>query len=173
MFRIVSIFALLFAMTSARADDAVKAAAAKRVAEELSEAMMARHYDKVVDRTFDKLVAAAGGREKIIKIIQSGIQRGENEGMKIISLKVGEPGELHHEGENSFLVVPTTTQVRFPKATGVLNGYMLGISKDSGKTWKFLEGNNLESETARTLFLPKLPATLKLPKKAEPIITND
>src|SRR5262249_27821934 len=45
------------------------------------------------------------------------------------------------------------------------NGFLLGESKDSGKTWKFVDGAGLlKDRESLKAFFPNLPSDLKLPE---------
>ena len=55
----------------------------------------------------------------------------------------------------------------------VSKSYLLGISSDGGKTWKFADGAGLDKKESRDKTLPKLPAELQLPMIEPPAITKD
>jgi hypothetical protein len=56
--------------------------------------------------------------------------------------------------------------MKHPKGKFIVKSYLLGISSDNGKTWKFVDGAGLDDKI--TGGLPKLPAKLKLPEKQKP-----
>jgi hypothetical protein len=83
------------------------------------------------------------------------------------------PGEFLTEGDYTFVVVPTKLDMTIPCGKAVAKSYLLGISPDGGKTWKFVDGSGMENKEFREKGLPKLPAKLKLPVKEMPEITKD
>ena len=57
------------------------------------------------------------------------------------------PGDFYTEGDNTFVIVPETVEIQLPKDKMEVKSYLLGISADDGKTWKFLDGAELKSAT--------------------------
>ncbi len=173
MLRFVFGFLLVALISQANAGDSSQARAAKKAAEELAEATLKGDDGKLVDRTFDKIVEMAGGREKMILKISEFRKSLEAKGVKIHSLKIGAPGEVLKEGKYVFVVVPTVMEMRVPKASLTGKSFLLGISSDDGKSWKFVEGVKVRDQAAREKVLPALPKRLSLPPMEQPMITRD
>jgi hypothetical protein len=138
----------------------------KKSAQELGAAITDGDYGKFVDCIYPKVVEAAGGREKMIKLTEDEIKDMKKQGVELISCAFGDPGEFHVEGNNTFVVVPEVLKMKHPKGKFIVKSYLLGVSSDSGKTWKFVDGAGLDDKIAGVL--PKLPAKLKLPEKQKP-----
>jgi RNA polymerase sigma factor (sigma-70 family) len=133
-----------------------------KTAEEIGQADVKGDCAKLVDLTYTKVVEATGGREKWIAVLQESRKHLATLGVVPRSIKVGEPGDFLTEGENTFVVVPTTIEMTAPRGKLVGKSYLLGISSDKGKTWRFVDGSELNhKEGARAKALPKLPANLK------------
>jgi hypothetical protein len=90
--------------------------------------------------------------------------------MKVISHQLEPAKETHASAEHLFGVLPATLQVSFPQGTVTQKSYLLGISTDKGKTWKFVDGAGMDNPKAKQVLLPVLPKTLQLPKKEAPKI---
>lgn len=144
------------------------AAAVKKLAQELGEATLKQDYAKVIDLTCDGAVKQLGGREKAIQFTQKQMALASTLGIVLKDFKVGEPGEFYREGGNTFVVVPTTAKLANGSNIIHEESYMLGISPDGGKTWKFVGGKGLAKKEQREKILPKLPADLKLPEQGKP-----
>lgn len=155
------------------AGEPTKASAAKNTASELAAAMLKGEHAKVVDRTYDKIVELAGGRDKMIRGIGELAKAMEAKGVKIHALNVGEPGDVLTEGKLAFVVVPTVMVMRVPSVSLTMKSFLLGISSDAGKSWKFVEGSKAADKAAREKVLPPLPAQLKLPALEQPVIMRD
>jgi hypothetical protein len=95
------------------------------------------------------------------------------QGIAFKSYNVGDPGEFMSEGNNTFVIVPTVLELTFTGGKAIGKSYLLGISSDEGKTWKFGDGAGLAKKESRDRILPKLPAKLKLPAIEQPEITKD
>lgn len=78
------------------------------------------------------------------------------------------------EGNNTFVLVPTVLEVYIAsnKVKIITRPYLLGISSDTGKTWKFVGGAQA-NKMSDDQFLPKLPAKLILPKEQDPEFIED
>jgi hypothetical protein len=156
------------AAAPARAQEESKAALVKRKAQEVGESLKKKDYAKVIDRTYPKAIELLGGREKAIRAVESEMKKAEDIGVSVASVTVGEPGEFLVEGKNTFVIVPTTTEMATPRGKLVARSYLLSISPDGGKTWTFIDGSGLQTPERRKLILPKLPEKLKLPEYRKP-----
>jgi len=145
----------------------------RKMAESLGTATLKGEYAKVIDLTWDESVAKMGGREKAIKAAEAGMKKIAADGWKIKSYKVRSVGEFHKEGEHSFIVVPTTLEITTPDSRIVSKNFLLGISKDDGKTWKFVDSAGIQDGEVRKKTLPPLPDSLKLPKREKPEVFKD
>lgn len=157
----------VFASATSHAADSAEI---RKLAESIGEATIKGNSSKVIDQTFDKAVQILGGREKGISAMNSAMRRMRQSGVAIVGYKIGEPGPVMAEGKYSFCVVPATLEMNVPKARLVSKSYLLGISSDAGKTWKFLDGAGLKDLEMRNRVLPKLPAGLTLPEIPMPEI---
>jgi hypothetical protein len=167
--RRVSLACLVLAMTClpARAEGPSKAEV-KKVAKQMSDAFLQGKYDKLLDHTWPEAVKTLGGRKKAIEFLETAMQQMKQAGVSLEKYDVGEPGDFYKEGDNTFVVVPTTLEMKVKKERYRQKGYLLGISTDGGKTWKFVDGAGLANEKEREKVLPKLPAKLKLPEPSKP-----
>lgn len=142
----------------------------KKLAETLAEATVKGNSGKVLDHTFDRVVQMLGGREKGVSTMNSAIRRMKQSGFTIAGYKIGDPGPIQTEGKYSFTVVPATIEMKTTNARLVTKSYILGISSDSGKTWKFVDGAGLKNVEMRSRVLPKLPEGFTLPEIPMPEI---
>src|SRR5262249_8984521 len=123
--------------------------------------------------TYPKIVEMMGGREKMIEALKDGMKQLKEKGFSFRSVEVGEPAEFAEEGKDTFVVVPTTTEMAAPGGKIVVKSYLLGISPDGGKAWTFVDGNGIGTAENREQVLPKLPEKLKLPEVQEPTFIKD
>ncbi|MEZ0264924.1 MAG: hypothetical protein ACAI43_09375 [Phycisphaerae bacterium] len=169
MTRTLPLFALSLVLTlPARADDPATAGAAARGALEVVSAIASGDYPAVVDRTVDAAVTDVGGRDQAIAALRDGIANLRKRGATIRNVGVGTPGAPATEGTNTFVVVPTTLELGTPQGRLLARSYLLGVSPDAGKTWKYVEGAAVGDPAVRAKLLPKLPPALKLPRIAAP-----
>lgn len=155
------------------AQEPLKPADIKKLAQGVGDATMKGDYAKVIDATHDGIVKVLGGREKAIQVTETAMKSVAEKGIAVTKFAVSDPGELFTEGANTFTVLPTTLEMKAPGLKIVSKSYLLGISADGGKTWKFADGSGLGNEKLREAALPKLPAKLKLPEPSKPEIVKE
>jgi len=139
----------------------------KALAQQIADATQRNDYASVIDLSYDPIVEGMGGREQAIKKIEKSLAKSKQLGFEILSTKIGVPGEFHVEGANTFVVVPMTVEMTAPYAKSVTETFILGISSDGGKTWKFINGASIPKEGDPDDFLPKRPQKLVLPEIIE------
>jgi hypothetical protein len=162
--------AFILACSVAQANDAAQAATVKKLAQDLCAWTIQGEYAKLIDHTYDGLVKAMGGREAAIETVKTLMGQMSDQGLKITSYSVGEPGKFYTSGKNTFVVIPTVMAMTMPGVRVNNKSYLLGISSDKGKSWKFADGAGLSDPTFLQSIFPKLPAALKLPEKESPEI---
>jgi hypothetical protein len=169
MLRISGACVCLFALVViVQADEPAAAEIVKKRAQELGNATIRGDYAKVIDDTFDGVVRELGGRDKAIQVIANGMSKLKAKGITFKKYSVGKPGDFHREGDNTFVVVPTVLEMSLPGNRLIAKSYLLGISGDNGKSWKFVDGAGMDKKEIREKVLPKLPAKLQLPAKEQP-----
>src|SRR5579871_1237175 len=163
----ISLLLVLYAVAVAAQEES-RSAVVKKKAKEIGEALKQDDYAKVVDLTYPKVVELMGGREKMIGALTDGMKQLKEKGFSFRSVEVGEPAEFVEGEKDTFVVVPTTTEMTAPGGKIVVKSYLLGISPDGGKAWTFVDGNGIGTVERREKILPKLPEKLKLPDPHEP-----
>lgn len=143
----------------------------KKLANECGEATLKGNYRRVLELTPDNVVNAMGGKEQAITILTQALDEMARNGTSFLSYEIGEPGDLHTLGQNTFIVVPSVVKMKANGKNIVMRGYLLGLSTDQSATWKFYDNNALEDPNLRKL-VPPLPASLKIPAPEEPKITE-
>jgi hypothetical protein len=121
-------------------------------------------FDHVVDCLPDDLVATMGGRADIVAQMKKATAEG---GWHIDSADITEPTAVVKGGNHWFAIVPETIHTRLPEGRVVLASFLLGVSADDGRSWRFVDGAKLTPESAKAMFAD-YPATLTLPAVGEP-----
>ncbi|OWK40794.1 hypothetical protein [Fimbriiglobus ruber] len=147
--------------------------AVRKLAAEVGDATVAGDYAKVIDNTYPTLVKELGGRDKALAAAEAAMKQLAAKGFAIKKYEVGEPDKFYTEGDNTFVVLPAVLHMALPVGKIRTKSYLLGISSDGGKTWKFLDGTSLQRKEFRERVLPKMPADLKLPEMSKPEIEKN
>jgi hypothetical protein len=153
---------------SSAAPEAKPEQAAKASAEEAAQATIKGDFGKLADLTYPRIVEKVGGRDRMIATLESGLKDMKSKGYAFRSAKVGDPSPAVAGGPELFTVIPMTLVMKAPGGTLTVQGFMLGISGDMGKTWTFVDGAKADNEEFKKL-LPNLPPALKLPKPEKPV----
>jgi hypothetical protein len=153
---------LIVALQSSPDDPAKKSA--QQLAQMCGEATVKNDVEKLIDLTHPKAVALMGGRDRAIKLTREAMKKMETEGVKMVSLgKVLAPEKIYPAGESLYCAVPVSFHMTIDDSKVLLRSALIGVSGDSGKTWKFVDISRGE-KLVREL-LPDMPAELKFPPK--------
>jgi hypothetical protein len=141
----------------------------KKKAQECCTALAAGDYEKLFDLTYPKIMEMAGGRQVLLKATKDLMEQMKKEGIEFKSMTVDEVTQIEKDGDNTYSIVTTSIEMTHRGGSTSSKGYMLGISNDDGKSWKFIDGAKLNDEMLRKLDI-KLPEKMKLPEKKITII---
>jgi hypothetical protein len=160
--------------TSVLADDADIKKAAKAQAEESQTALIKGEFEKLVDLTHPKLVENLGGKKKMVAHLTIEMKKMKEEGYEFKSVKVSDPGDPVRAGKELYIGIPFTLEMRVPGGRLLGKSMFIGVSKDDGKNWVFLDANPLKDEREQLKkLLPNLPAAIVIPKKELPVFIRD
>ena len=142
--------------------DAAAAAQLKEQAEACSRAFIEGDYERLADYTHPKVVELTGGREKMAEFVRKGMAEMKADGLEPLTYVTSEPTQVLKVGEQTYAVVPARLRLRAKETVFVSESFMLGVSGDGGKTWKFVSGN-VDPATLKTLLPAEAVAKLDLP----------
>jgi hypothetical protein len=146
-----------------------------KLAVENSVALTSGDYVHVVDLTYPKVVEKIGGRDKMIEMLRRSNEDLKAQGSAILGAEVGEPKEVVMVGDREYAIVPMIVRVQVPQGRLRMNGYLVAISENRGKTWTFIDGAGLHNAPAGERealeeILPSFPAQLSLPLWEPPVL---
>ncbi|MBN9121826.1 MAG: hypothetical protein J0I06_22250 [Planctomycetes bacterium] len=173
--RFVACLGVVFcASWCATADDAEIKKTAKAKAEECQKALIRGDYEKLADLSHPKVVAAAGGRKKMIEGLAAETKKMKAEGVVFKSAAMADASDPIAVGKELYITIPFTLEIKVPDGRVTTKGALVGISDDGGKTWTFFDANPgaLSRDALKKMF-PDLPEKLPLPKKEPPTFTKD
>lgn len=164
-----SLLALLFPLAvSAQESDSAMLKLVKDKAQAMVTATLKGDYEEVVKATYGPALETLGGSDGALETIKQQMDQMKASGMKIVKFDLGDPKKIFSTPEMAFVILPTSTEMSIPQATVNAKSYLLGLSSDQGKSWKFVDGSGLASKPE---WLPKLPEGFELPKLSNPIVT--
>lgn len=131
-------------------------------AEESGRAFVEGNFERLADYTHPKLVELIGGREKLVEFLRKSVEEMKADGFVPLSSAPAAPAQVLRVGRQTYAIVPLKFKMRAPRQVLVSDSFMVAVSDDEGKNWKFLSGASLD-ETKLKMLLPDAAGKLKLP----------
>lgn len=127
----------------------------KAQAEEMYSAFFKPDYGKFVDCIHPKVVEMTNGKENTISGIEGAMFDMKSKNVEIKNIEVTEPKEIITTGSQLFAIVPQTTKLKTPQGTVISESFIIAVSENNGKEWKFVTvgaGGNIGKEQLTALF---------------------
>ena len=145
---------------------------AKTLANQLNEAVLSEDYERAADLTYPKLIQLIGGRAKYLAVLKGGMNETQSDRFRIISTVSDDPTDIIEVGSDVYAILPTTMKIKVAEGVLVGQSSLIGVSKDRGKHWTFVDaGNGFSHKQLKTLF-PAVADRLKVPKQKPPVLQH-
>jgi hypothetical protein len=141
--------------------------AAKRDGIAMYQAFHSGDLERFAAYTYPGLLKLLGGKQKMIAMLQKETSDMAAEGFRFKSAMVGAPTQLVAAGAQLQAMLPLNQVMTAPGGEMHLEGHVLGVSSDGGKTWTFIDAEKLTAGNVRKV-LPNYDPRLELPGKKEP-----
>ena len=138
-------------------------------AEACAQALIVGAFDKLVQQcTHPKIVIGMGGAARMSEAASSERAKMKQEGVDMLAATASAPKELVPVGPELYALVPVTLKFKMADGKYQLQSTFVAWSNDHGKTWKFIDGANLDDQKIKVV-LPQFPsARLKIPAPQAP-----
>lgn len=120
--------------------------------------------------THPTIVKQLGGRKEAVAATKEIMKTLTDKGITFTSLKSGVPSDPVRSGKATYILVPTTLEMKAPQGRIVGTSFVLGVSADAGKTWGFIEGAAGEADIRESF--PDIPKALVFPKVEYKIVKD-
>jgi hypothetical protein len=168
---LIALVAALAGSCAARARD--PAAAAQKQATEMYQAFLRGDLDKFVDFTHPKIVELSGGREKMLAGIKKFFVDSKAHGLSVRSATVSAARQVARSGAKGVqAILPSELVFTTPEGELRQPSFLLGLSTDDGKTWKFVDTARVGGDAVRKMF-PECSPSLEIPSRPEPQVSHD
>ncbi|MEP7277968.1 MAG: hypothetical protein ABI813_04945 [Bacteroidota bacterium] len=144
----------------------------KTQAMEMARAVLARDVDKLVIYLPPKLVADAGGRDRLLVARDTLNKYMKQFGAEIKKVLIGDPGKIIFYKNQLQTTLPQTTSVKFMAGLVILESTLVAISDDKGRHWYFIDTGIYHGEKLKAS-LPDLSPELVIPPLKKPRIVPD
>ena len=153
----------------ANQQNTARAASIKEQARKMARAFIDEDFETLLDATYPKIFELSGGRAQALASLKAGVAEGRAQGARVISYEPGEPDAIKRVGAKLLSVVPVEMKVDFPERTFAQKSFLLAVSTDGGKVWKFIDGTQLNKDILQAL-VPGAARVVTLPKAEKPVI---
>jgi hypothetical protein len=127
----------------------------------MSAAFLQKDYDAFAQFMYPEIVKLAGGTKAIAAELRKGSTKMEAEGLKVTSVKSGEPsGVIIAPNGDLQSTLLQTTEMLTPERTMTFKSTLVAVSTDQGQHWYFLDTAGKDSDTVRKSF-PNISSALK------------
>jgi len=151
------------------AADPAKMAAIEQ-AKYVGQAFMQRDYEYVIDKTYPGVLEIAGGRENMLELTRTEMDKLAIDSMYITAFNLGEAEKVIKGSKEWFCVIHKSLTIASQGMIVKTKGCLIGVSNDQGKNWSFVDGAGVTEETMDILF-PSRPKKLKMPEQVTPDIS--
>ena len=151
---------------NARAAADVRAAeAVRRTAQEAYTAFFHGNYERFVDALYPPLVRTMGGRERVVAQIRGDMEKMRSSGVTIKAANVTAPLKIVRVGHTEVQTLMLSTLLAAtPNGDIEIPSYILGISADRGKTWKFIDAGKM-GRPELVKVVPTLSGEIEIPAR--------
>ena len=147
--------------------------ALKRGATLLGNATVNGDIDSIIDGTHESVLKISGGRENMRAALSREFQTMAKQGFVINGFDVLNPKAIHKADGKLFSIIPTVLRIDFLNKKIRSKTFLLAISDDEGRTWKYLDGAGLATEEKRNRFAIVFPKELEFPAPSRPEILSE
>ena len=145
----------------------------KTQATEMAESFMKEDYATLAKYTYPKIVELMGGKDNMIAILKKGVEDMQKKGVTFKSVSVTPTSLKAKAGKEIHTIVAQTIVMGVPGGTLTSNSYLLAITADNGKTWRFVDTAQMTDMDKIKSVFPNYNPDLKIPKKDPPIFNKD
>jgi hypothetical protein len=139
---------------------------------DMARAVLAKDADKLVAYMPPKLVADAGGKEKLLIVRDTLNKYMKQFGVEIKRVTIGNPGKIITYKNQLQAIVPQTTEIKFMAGKVVFESSLIAISEDKGLHWYFVDNSIYRGDKLKSS-LPDLSPELIIPPIKQPKIVPD
>ncbi|MET3538531.1 hypothetical protein [Chryseobacterium limigenitum] len=158
VFSIIFLFIVIFGFSQNQKQAIIKQA------NDMRKYFMEKNYNAFSNYVYDGVIKMYGNKKKMIEASVDAINKMEKAGYTFKDVTFSDASDIINNKTELQTVVHQKIEMETPKGKILGDYYLVGISKDNGKLWKFIDtvGKNI-SEMIK--YFPNLSSKLNIPKK--------
>lgn len=134
----------------------------------MGKATLNSDYKTIVKYTHPKLLALAGGSEKMLSLIKESLEQAKLQGVKIESVTMSEPTKTVTIGSGLYSTLLQTVVMSMHNQKLSNTSTILANSTDKGKNWTFVDAGGMSDEQLKQLF-PEIIGKINITKRTTPV----
>jgi len=139
---------------------------------DMARAVLSKDVNKLVTYMPPKLLADAGGKDKLFIARDTLNKFMKQFGAEVKKVTIGDPGKIISYNKQLQATVPQTTEVKFMASKVILESTLIAISEDNGLHWYFVDTTIYHGDKLKSS-LPDLSPELVIPPLKQPKILAD
>jgi hypothetical protein len=155
-----------------RFNEAESRKAAKEQANECARFLVRGDLKSLMAMTPQKIVDAMGGADAAVRKMQSGMMLNSLQGFFTNSAAVGDVQQIEKSHSQVFAVLPEVIDISMPLGFMRTESYLVGVSVDDGRTWRFVDAEGLRSLGNPQSIFPDFSSDLSIPPKKQPVVLS-
>ena len=139
---------------------------------DMARAVLAKDVNKLAGYMPPKLLADAGGKDKMLIARDTLNKFMKQFGAEIKRVTIGDPGKIINYKNQLQATLPQTTEVKFMASKVIIESTLIAISEDKGLHWYFIDTSIYHGDKLKSS-LPDLSPELIIPPLKQPKIVAD
>ncbi|WP_153395431.1 hypothetical protein [Chryseobacterium vaccae] len=131
---------------------------------EMRQAFMNKNYDVFSSYVHEGVIKMMGGKKKMINVSVAAMDTMNKQGYHFKKVDFSDVSDIITVKNEQQAVVHQKIQMDTPKGNINADYYMIAVSGNNGKNWKFIDTSGKDIQTMRKYF-PNLSSQLVIPKK--------
>ncbi|WP_157210362.1 hypothetical protein [Turneriella parva] len=144
------VMALLHLPGALMADELLERARTQAV--DMTHAFQREDAKALVRYTAEPIVKRKGGAEALEKLLIAEFAEMKKDKAKLLSFEFIRPDRIHTAHGQLFVLIERKSRWQYGEQTMDLRYNLMGVSADSGETWRFLEVTSLDENLFKHLF---------------------
>ena len=142
-------------------------------AKSMRQSIINKDYDYYMRFVLSKQIANAGGEASLKQEMATMMDKLQSKGLKLEATTFNQPAKIYHQSEidEYYVYLPMENNMSSPLGNIIGESALIGLSKDNGENWKFVEA--LGGRETVQLLLPNLPDELDIMSFPGPRLINN
>jgi len=144
----------------------------KKQAEEMAQALLKHDYEKFASFVYPDILYLMGGKDEMIQTIKDGQNAMNEQGYGLMSILISEPSEMIDTAGELQCTIKQTMEMKAPGGRLVSLSTLVAVSKDSGKTWFFIDASNTDDIRIKSV-IKRMSSKIIIPEPMKPTYLKD